>query len=41
VAEDLEAFTLTFRLTVEGPEGERQGVVGVIRGPDDLRRVLS
>ena len=33
VAEDLEAFTLTFRLTVEGPEGERQGVVGVIRGP--------
>jgi hypothetical protein len=41
VAEDLEAFTLTFRLTVEGPEGERQGVVGVIRGPDDLKRVLS
>ncbi len=41
VAEDLEAFTLTFRLMVEGPEGERQGVVGVIRGPDDLRRVLS
>jgi len=41
VAEDLEAFTLTFRLTVEGPEGERQGVVDVIRGPDDLRRVLS
>jgi len=41
VAEDLEAFTLTFRLTVEGPEGERQGVVGVIRGPDDLRRALS
>jgi hypothetical protein len=41
VAEDLEAFTLTFRLTVEGPEGERQGVVGVVRGPDDLRRVLS
>jgi hypothetical protein len=41
VAEDLEAFTLTFRLTVEGPEGERQGVVGVIRGSDDLKRVLS
>jgi len=41
VAEDLEAFTLTFRLMVEGPEGERQDVVGVIRGPDDLRRVLS
>ena len=41
VAEDLEAFTLTFRLTVEGFDGERQGVVGVIRGPDDLRRVLS
>jgi len=41
VAEDLEAFTLTFRLTVEGFEGERQGVVGVIRGPDDLKRVLS
>jgi len=41
VAEDLEAFTLTFRLTVEGSEGERQGVVGVIRGPDDLKRVLS
>jgi len=41
VAEDLEAFTLTFRLTVEGPEGERQGVVGVVRGPDDLKRVLS
>jgi len=41
VAEDLEAFTLTFRLTVEGFEGERQGVVGVIRGPDDLRRALS
>jgi len=41
VAEDLEAFTLTFRLMVEGSEGERQGVVGVIRGPDDLRRVLS
>jgi hypothetical protein len=41
VAEDLEAFTLTFRLTVEGPESERQGVAGVIRGPDDLRRVLS
>jgi len=41
VAEDLEAFTLTFRLTVEGPEGERQGVAGVIRGPDDLKRVLS
>jgi len=41
VAEDLEAFTLTFRLMVEGPEGERQGVVDVIRGPDDLRRVLS
>jgi len=41
VAEDLEAFTLTFRLTVEGFDGERQGVVGVIRGPDDLRRALS
>jgi len=41
VAEDLEAFTLTFRLMVEGSEGERQGVVGVIRGPDDLKRVLS
>jgi len=41
VAEDLEAFTLTFRLMVEGFEGERQGVVGVIRGPDDLRRALS
>jgi len=41
VAEDLEAFTLTFRLMVEGSEGERQGVVGVIRGPDDLRRALS
>jgi len=41
VAEDLEAFTLTFRLTVEGPESERQGVVGVIRGPDDLKRALS
>jgi hypothetical protein len=41
VAEDLEAFTLTFRLTVEGPESERQGVVGVIRGPDDLRRALG
>jgi len=41
VAEDLEAFTLTFRLTVEGSESERQGVVGVIRGPDDLKRVLS
>jgi len=41
VAEDLEAFTLTFRLTVEGSEGERQGVAGVIRGPDDLKRVLS
>jgi len=41
VAEDLEAFTLTFRLTVEGSDGERQGVVGVIRGPDDLKRVLS
>ncbi|MFP3287276.1 MAG: hypothetical protein RXP86_08485 [Acidilobus sp.] len=41
VAEDLEAFTLTFRLTVEGSESERQGVVGVIRGPDDLRGVLS
>jgi len=41
VAEDLEAFTLTFRLTVEGFDGERQGVVGVIRGPDDLKRVLS
>jgi len=41
VAEDLEAFTLTFRLTVEGPESERQGVVGVIRGLDDLKRALS
>jgi hypothetical protein len=41
VAEDLEAFTLTFRLTVEGPESERQGVVGVIRDLDDLKRVLS
>ena len=41
VAEDLEAFTLTFRLTVEGFDSERQGVVGVIRGPDDLKRVLS
>jgi hypothetical protein len=41
VAEGLEAFTLTFRLMVEGPEGERQGVVGVVRGPDDLKRVLS
>jgi len=41
VAEDLEAFTLTFRLTVEGFDGERQGVVGVIRGPDDLKRVLT
>jgi len=41
VAEDLEAFTLTFRLTVEGSESERQGVAGVIRGPDDLKRVLS
>jgi len=41
VAEDLEAFTLTFRLMVEGFDSERQGVVGVIRGPDDLRRALS
>jgi hypothetical protein len=41
VAEDLEAFTLTLRLMVEGSESERQGVVGVIRGPDDLKRVLS
>jgi len=41
VAEDLEAFTLTFRLTVEGPESERQGVVGVIRDLDDLKRALS
>jgi hypothetical protein len=41
VAEDLEAFTLTFRLTVEGFDGELQGVVGVIRSPDDLRRALS
>ncbi|NAZ31848.1 MAG: hypothetical protein GU352_03980 [Acidilobus sp.] len=41
VAEGLEAFTLTFRLMVEGFDGERQGVAGVIRGPDDLKRVLS
>jgi hypothetical protein len=41
VAEDLEAFTLTFRLMVEGSESKRQGVVGVIRGPDDLKRVLT
>ncbi|MFP3319838.1 MAG: hypothetical protein RXO24_04700 [Acidilobus sp.] len=41
VAEDLEAFTLTLRLMVEGFDGERQGVVGVIRGPDDLKRALS
>jgi hypothetical protein len=40
VAEDLEAFTLTLRLMVEGFDGERQGVAGVIRGPDDLKRVL-